>query len=154
MSIRNSLAAACGILALAGAAQAAEQKPAEQKPEAAKGIPAAVVDAYLEIQVALAADSVKGVDAAAARLATESGKAGLAGVEKVAKEFKAPNLADARKAFKPLSDMMVAANKAMPGAQVKTFHCPMAKASWLQRSAPVRNPFYGSGMLECGKQTD
>ncbi len=29
-------------------------------------------------------------------------------------------------------------------------HCPMAEADWLQTAPAVRNPYYGSSMLECG----
>ena len=34
---------------------------------------------------------------------------------------------------------------------VKLAYCPMVKASWLQKGDTIRNPYYGSAMLECGE---
>lgn len=33
-------------------------------------------------------------------------------------------------------------------------YCPMKKASWLSRETIIRNPYYGSSMLGCGKVTE
>lgn len=33
-------------------------------------------------------------------------------------------------------------------------YCPMKKASWLSNEKNVKNPYYGSSMLTCGKVTD
>jgi len=30
-------------------------------------------------------------------------------------------------------------------------YCPMKKMSWLSESKEIKNPFYGSKMLSCGK---
>ena len=30
-------------------------------------------------------------------------------------------------------------------------YCPMVKAIWLSETKPIKNPYYGSGMLTCGK---
>ena len=30
-------------------------------------------------------------------------------------------------------------------------YCPMKKASWLSKEAAIKNPYYGSSMLTCGK---
>lgn len=39
---------------------------------------------------------------------------------------------------------------------LKVFQCPMApvagKGRWVQRAQPLRNPFFGSAMLECGDE--
>jgi hypothetical protein len=32
-------------------------------------------------------------------------------------------------------------------------YCPMKKAYWLSESTDIRNPYYGSDMMECGKVT-
>jgi hypothetical protein len=32
-------------------------------------------------------------------------------------------------------------------------YCPMKKASWLTSEKSIKNPYYGSGMLTCGKIT-
>lgn len=33
-------------------------------------------------------------------------------------------------------------------------YCPMKKASWLSSEKAIKNPYYGSSMLTCGKVTD
>jgi Cu(I)/Ag(I) efflux system membrane fusion protein len=75
----------------------------------------------------------------------------------------AKDLKEARKQFYPLS-MAIAelAMHARPAGNVKVFECPMAKSAvpsaetnqgrWVQRTGPIRNPFFGAEMLECGKE--
>ena len=36
-------------------------------------------------------------------------------------------------------------------AGVRTAYCPMVKKSWLQKGEQIKNPYYGSEMLECGE---
>jgi hypothetical protein len=133
-----------GMVVLGGALAAQTAAPAQ-----------GVVASYLEIQAALANDSLDGVPAAAKRIAAESAKLGATG-EPVAKAAKGVAAADdikaARDAFKPLSEAVVALVKADPdGHAVKLAYCPMAKASWLQTEEKIRNPYYGSSMLSCGE---
>lgn len=33
-------------------------------------------------------------------------------------------------------------------------YCPMKKATWLSSNKAIRNPYYGSAMLTCGKTTE
>ena len=33
-------------------------------------------------------------------------------------------------------------------------YCPMKKASWLSSSKAIKNPYFGSAMLTCGKVTE
>ena len=73
------------------------------------------------------------------------------------------DLKDARKQFYPLS-MAIAelAVQARSSGKVKIFECPMAKSAvpsaetnqgrWVQLVGPIRNPFFGAEMLECGKE--
>ncbi len=80
----------------------------------------------------------------------------------------AKTLAEARRQFYPLS-MAVAGlalqwKKQLPAIaeRVKVFECPMAKSAvpsadtnqgrWVQMQAPLRNPFFGNEMLDCGKE--
>lgn len=48
--------------------------------------------------------------------------------------------------------------KSLPGgSSLKVFKCPMYPAPgktafWIQTNAPIRNPFYGSEMLDCGSE--
>jgi Cu(I)/Ag(I) efflux system membrane fusion protein len=69
------------------------------------------------------------------------------------------NLASARAAHNPFSkaiaDLYRAARPVAPEIAVKIYRCPMypkpgQSAFWVQAREPLRNPFFGSEMLECG----
>ncbi len=66
----------------------------------------------------------------------------------------AGDLEQARKAFGPFSKALIHAMQTLgyrrEGAPLGVFHCPMANADWLQLGSDVRNPYYGSAMLDCG----
>lgn len=57
--------------------------------------------------------------------------------------------------FSPLSDNMISLAKAskLSAEPIYIQYCPMKKASWLSSQQAVRNPYYGSAMLACGKVT-
>lgn len=114
----------------------------------------AIVNSYLEMHAALAADKVEGVKAPAAAIAAEAGRMGASGatIAKAAKEVEqAKDLKAARTAFGPLSDAVIAAAKAANLGDVKVAYCPMVKQSWLQKEDKIKNPYYGSQMLTCGE---
>jgi Cu(I)/Ag(I) efflux system membrane fusion protein len=87
-------------------------------------------------------------------------------VEAVAHLPRAADLVGARKSFSALSLASVEWAKHLrahePGfAALKIFMCPMTedafpgapkKGTWLQLAAPLRNPYYGAEMLECGQE--
>jgi hypothetical protein len=61
-----------------------------------------------------------------------------------------------RRHFKGLSANMIALAKAVPVQEaIYVQYCPMADgnqgASWLSKESPIRNPYFGSRMLACGK---
>lgn len=64
-----------------------------------------------------------------------------------------PDLKKQREAFSPFSDDMYALAKKvkMSKAPVYRQYCPMKKAYWLSSEQVIRNPYYGSMMLNCGK---
>lgn len=122
-----------------------------------------VLENYLRIQDALAADSLSGVSDAAKAIAKNSDALAKRGTSKTkalapkikksaAALSKAASLEVARKEFKALSSPIVEwASVAKPGG-VMTVACPMASAQWLQKEATsIRNPYYGKEMLECGE---
>ena len=114
----------------------------------------AIVNSYLEMHAALAADKVEDVKAPAAAIAAEAGRMGAGGatIAKAAKEVEqAKDLNAARTAFGPLSDAVIAAAKAANIGEVKVAYCPMSKGSWLQKDDTIKNPYYGSQMLTCGE---
>ena len=122
----------------------------------------AVVGSYLEIQAALAADKVPATKAPAAAIVKDAAPMGAAGADIVtaAKALEqAGDLKKAREAFGKLSAAVIAAAKAdgwkgLDG--LKLGYCPMAPApgTWLQKEERVRNPYYGTLMLECGELKD
>lgn len=85
-------------------------------------------------------------------------------LQKAAKAFPAlpplepgTDLATARRSFEPWSTAVadfLKPRRAQLG--LKIFQCPMTPVlktgRWVQRSAPVKNPFFGSAMLTCGEE--
>ncbi|MFA6945365.1 MAG: DUF3347 domain-containing protein [Pedobacter sp.] len=61
-----------------------------------------------------------------------------------------------REYFSAFSDNMAALAKStkLSSAPVYIAYCPMKKASWLSNSSAIKNPYYGSSMLTCGKVTE
>jgi hypothetical protein len=117
----------------------------------------AIVDPYLEIHAQLAADKVEGVKERAqtiAARAAEMGESAAAILNAANLLERATDLKAAREAFGKLSDALIAAAKAdnwRDLGDVKLAYCPMAKGYWLQKDEKIRNPYYGSSMLECGE---
>lgn len=58
-----------------------------------------------------------------------------------------------RDLFANLSNNMAALAKAVKisSEPIYEVYCPMKKASWLSSSKEIKNPYYGSSMLTCGK---
>jgi hypothetical protein len=113
---------------------------------------------YLVIQMALAADSVKTVPAAAAEMkkAVDDDKGKTFDTEfsrDVDKLVAATDLHTTRLAFAPLSDKFVAilATNHVKTGQLHSAFCPMVKASWIQQDGKtIHNPYMGSMMSDCG----
>jgi Cu(I)/Ag(I) efflux system membrane fusion protein len=89
----------------------------------------------------------------------------IAAIEKSGHLPKPADLAAARKAFHPLTTATVAFTKAVrqqkPFATVKIFTCPMINEAfpgapkdgfWVQLEGPLRNPYFGKEMLDCGSE--
>jgi Cu(I)/Ag(I) efflux system membrane fusion protein len=128
-------------------------------------------EAAAAVAEALAADDLAGHNAripalheAAMAFGKELGDGGQR-LSAVAHVGPAADLPAARKQFYPLS--MAVADLAVrlrsrDAAPVKVFECPMAKSAvpsaetnqgrWVQLAGPLRNPFFGAEMLECGRE--
>ena len=90
----------------------------------------------------------------------------LAKIEESGHLAPAVDLKAARKAFHPMSQTVVDLAKWLRKKDasfngVKVFRCPMTKdafpgaprtAEWLQLAAPIRNPYFGAEMLDCGSE--
>jgi len=74
-----------------------------------------------------------------------------AGAIAEAKDIKAQ-----RQYFANFSSNMAEVAKALKLADQPVYiqYCPMIKASWLSNEKSIKNPYYGSSMLTCGKVTD
>lgn len=119
-------------------------------------LPKALIDPYLQIQAALAADKFDGVVVQAKAFETAATALGK-DAEKLAEGAKklaaAKDIAAARTAFGELSDALVAyadKTKSGLGPDVRVAYCPMVNKPWLQKEKEIRNPYYGSSMLTCG----
>ena len=118
-----------------------------------------IVESYLQIHSQLVADKTDGVKPAATEIVkqAESMGAGGAAIAKAAAAVAAArDLKTAREAFGPLSEAVKAAVDASGPAAAKELglklaFCPMVNRSWLQKDEKLRNPYYGSAMLECGE---
>jgi Cu(I)/Ag(I) efflux system membrane fusion protein len=108
----------------------------------------------------LANDDVKTYNERAAELPVAQSET-LDSLAQQVKESAASNLAEARKEFLPLSmaaaHMAETLRKQGDDIGVKIYKCPMyprlgQNAFWVQSEGPLRNPFYGSEMLECGTE--
>ena len=68
----------------------------------------------------------------------------------------AKNIDKQRAAFVNFSTNMAAVAKELKLSDQPVYlqYCPMKKASWLSSDKEIKNPYYGSAMLTCGKVTD
>jgi protein SCO1/2 len=118
---------------------------------------AAIVDPYLRIQESLSADRLTGIKTAARRIAGEAANVGAsaASIRSAAGPLEqAADLKSARAAFGTLSEAIITYAKAANatfGDGVNVAYCPMLRKYWLQKGTAIRNPYYGTRMLECGR---
>jgi len=125
----------------------------------ASDVTTGVVDAYLRIQTALAADTIDGVPQDAAAIVKAAGLLGPAGAKLKAAAAQlqgARDIAAARAGFWTLSDALIAYGKETRtslGPGVRTAYCPMEKKSWAQKEGRIANPYAGKKMLRCGEFT-
>ncbi len=65
----------------------------------------------------------------------------------------AKDLKKQRELFSGFSENMAAYAKVtkLGHGDIYKAYCPMIKAGWLSKEAAIKNPYYGSAMLTCGK---
>jgi hypothetical protein len=107
-----------------------------------------LVDKYVPISEALAADDLATAKTAAKALAQQADTDGMTGAAKAAHAIaNAKDIEAARSGLKSLTSEV----EPMAGSgNYVVMHCPMANADWIQTDAKVRNPYYGKMMLTCG----
>ena len=119
-------------------------------------MPAAIIEPYLKIQAALAADSVENVRANAGDLATAAASLGSPAVKidtSAAMLTSAGELDDARDRFGRVSDAVITymdgLHLTLPEG-VRVAVCPADQKRWLQAGALISNPYSGSSAPPCG----
>lgn len=122
----------------------------------AADVPSAILEPYLQVQVALSSDAFAGVSAPAQILAKETAALGADGADVASGARKlaaAKDIATARTAFGEVSTALTAyaeKTKSGLGPGVRVAFCPMVSKPWLTRDKEIRNPYYGAAMLSCG----
>ncbi|HEY4221350.1 MAG TPA: DUF3347 domain-containing protein [Myxococcota bacterium] len=118
----------------------------------------AVVDAYDQLRFSLAHDDAVTAQHSAAALAAAakaSSLSALAGHAEALAKVNAGKIDDERAAFSDVSKDFVQLLVDKPALQTgrTLFLCPMAKGyqKWVQTSAVLENPFFGTAMLDCGE---
>jgi hypothetical protein len=155
--------AALGLSACATSAPKASQSSSSAE-TAAPVDPAAVelLTQYVRVQEGLAADSVAQALPAAKDLAATAGKLAASQPDNPAyakirvealKLSKVKGLKNARGAFKKLSEPVVELQRRSGSKDFEIAYCSMADAKWVQKPGKIRNPYYGSEMLECGEKS-
>ena len=112
-----------------------------------------VIDGYLSMQKALAADDLDATKMAASTLTESIHQEEMR--EVVSSIADAETLKAARTAFLKLSNHLIAVAPQFPESEsLFLAHCPMAfenqGGSWIQGSDTLTNPYFGSMMLHCG----
>lgn len=104
------------------------------------------VAAYVDVQVALAADDFEGAQVAAQGLVAVADSTTAPLARAVAES---EDIETMRARFKPLSEYLAA--QTLPKGYARAY-CPMydGGSNWVQADGPVRNPYFGSAMLTCG----
>ncbi len=119
-------------------------------------LPTALVDPYLQAQIALSSDRFAGIAGHAKAIETAATALGkdaepiVAGARKLSA---AKDIAAARTAFGEVSTALAGyadKTKSGFGAGVRMAYCPMVDKPWLTRDKDIRNPYYGASMLTCG----
>ena len=119
-------------------------------------LPHALVEPYLQAQVILVNDETKGIDVAAKAVeasALKLGKDAAAVASGAHKLSVARTITQARAAFGELSvalEAYVDKTKATFPADVHLAYCPMEDKPWLQKGDVIKNPYFGSEMIDCG----
>jgi len=120
-------------------------------------LPASLIDPYIRVQQALAADKIDSVKQDATQIAAAAASLGDPAKklnEAAQKLARAADVKEARKAFGDVNDALFAymqSTGATKPAGVKAAFCPMTSHPWLQKGEKIQNPYYGSEMLDCGE---
>jgi len=119
-------------------------------------LPGALIDPYLQVQVALSSDQFTGIAAhaqAMEKAAAAMGKEAEPIAESSKKLAAAKDIAAARTAFGDVSaaiETYATKTKSTFPAGVRVAYCPMVDKPWMTKDKEIKNPYYGAAMSTCG----
>jgi len=135
-----------------------------------------VFEAYIDLKDALVASDAEQAAAKAKMVATQLQKVDDAGLdddakkawekwsatinEELAKILSNEDIKAQRMAFSDISDAMYHSVKSFGLKDLDAYHqfCPMANngegAHWMSEDKAIKNPYYGSKMMKCGKTVE
>jgi hypothetical protein len=127
--------------------------------------PTSLLSSYYSIKDALVADNAKSAAAKATEfikvlnngeVKTIDAAKQKALIEDAGKIAASNDLKSQRDYFIVFSTHMIALAKTskLSAEPVYELYCPMKKSSWLSSKQAIKNPYYGSSMLTCGKVTE
>lgn len=147
-------------------AQKAGQELSGKMPERAQHEIDSLVSAYLELSAVLGSREPPGapLDPEKLAIAADNLRTAAAGtsiepfaaaISKETEALRGHSVDEQRELFKPLSKAVIAIVGAFPpsnsvGSTLYRMECLMAEGDWLQSTPDVANPFYASGMKQCG----
>jgi hypothetical protein len=111
----------------------------------------ALVGSNATIAATKAEDFVKAINSADSKIINDANRDAL--LKDAMAISLTKDLKDQRVHFAPFSDNMFALAKTVKLSTEPVYqqYCPMKKAHWLSSEASIKNPYYGSAMLTCGK---
>lgn len=111
----------------------------------------ALVSGNASLAASKAGELVKVLNSAEAKTIAGTHQAGL--LEHAGKIAESKDMKSQREHFAVLSTDMIALAKGskLSAEPVYQMYCPMKKSNWLSSEKTVKNPYYGSSMLTCGK---
>ena len=128
----------------------------------AKTQPAQLLSLYYDIKDALvggnsntasvkAEEFVKAINGVDPKIVNEASRDAL--LKDAAHISESKEIKHQREHFAPFSGNMLALARVvkLSADPVYQQYCPMKKASWLSNQKSIKNPYYGSAMLTCGK---
>ena len=109
-----------------------------------------ILDVYVEVATALAADDLDTAKKNSVTLAEITKKSGMADLsEEASAVSEAAEIEDAREKFKLVSAEVIPMAKGNDSFYI--MNCPMTEnGNWVQKDPQVANPYFGASMLHCG----
>lgn len=125
----------------------------------------ALVKSYLDLRKTLADDKSEGIAESVAAIGEKAKplfNSDNADIQRIAKaivksaESKTADLVGARETYQSISASVIELVKIVPPSKqtlsnLYVAYCPMVKASWLQTTKEIANPYMGQKMLSCGE---